>query len=390
MIFRKEISESLTLKFAEAVNERKKRGEDIISLGLGEPDFDTPVELVEALRSACYKPESSRYSASAGLTGLRQKIAGSLKQKNNINCSAGNILITPGTKQSISLLLMALLEPGDEVVIILPAYVSYVPQVYLAEPQVEIRFVHLDKRNYDLNIEEFEKAITPKTKAVILNSPHNPTGRMIPENLLRKIFEITERYNTYILSDEIYDKLVFGETPHFSIGSIEESVNRVITFNGFGKSLAVTGWRIGYTCFPLQLWDKVIKLQQHINTNTSTVIQMAFDMAWPLPDDHLIGYNRKLASRTAIYRRFLQDNPLLGGSIPQGSFFAFINIGKLGIDSVQFASKLVDKTGVAVTAGIAFGIGWDDHIRISLAVDEAVLSDALVRIQQFIESEQWK
>ena len=390
MIFRDEINESLTLQFAEAVKERKTRGEDILSLGLGEPDFIPPVELLEAFKKALDNPQSARYSASPGLISLREKVANELKSSNRINCSANNILITPGTKQSVMLSLMAILEPGDEVIIIEPAYVSYIPQVYIAEPRAEIRIVHLDKKNYKLNLEELQKAYNSKTKAIILNSPHNPTGGMISKADLQKVFEMTEKQQTYILSDEIYDKLVFSNAEHFSIGAFEVLPNRVITLNGFGKSFGVTGWRIGFACVPSKLFGKINRLQQHINTNTSTVIQMAFDLAWPLSLENIKGYNQKLSTRTKLYQQFLEENPSLNGSTPEGSFFAFINISKLKIDSVLFSSSLVDKTGVAVTPGIAFGKFWDDHFRISLAVEDQVLKEAFNRISNFVKNELWK
>lgn len=390
MIFRKEINESLTLKFAEAIGDRKNRGEEILSLGLGEPDFQPPQSLLNALAKVSQNSSSHKYSASAGLFPLREKIALELQAQNDIKCSAQNIIITPGTKQAISIALMALLEPGDEVIIIQPAYVSYIPQVYIAEPQAEIKTVNLDKENYNLNWKEFEQALTKKTKAVLINTPHNPTGKMIPEADLRKLFQITKKYGSYILSDEIYDKLIFGETKHFSIGSLEKEPTRVVTLNGFGKYLAVTGWRIGFSCIPSSMMSKVIKLMQHINTNTSTLIQAAFNEAWPLPYEHLKEYTGKLQERTKLYLNFLSQNPEISGSKPQGSFFAFINISRLAVDSITFTSKLVDVTGVAVTPGIAFGKEWDDHFRISLAVKDSILKDAFSRITNFIKNKPWK
>ena len=291
MKFNKEISESLTLKFAESVGLRKKRGEDVLSLGLGEPDFDTPEALKTSVVKALSNPISSRYSAALGLMSLRQKIADDVKERCHIPCEMKNIVITPGTKQAVMLSLMALLEPGDEVVVVLPAYVSYVPQIYIAEPDAVVKIVNLKKEDYTLDMEAIERNVTPKTKVIIFNSPHNPTGMMIPEADQRKLFEIAEKNDTYILSDEIYDRLVFGDVPHFSVGSMEETVNRVITVNGFGKSHAITGWRMGYAIVPQQLMGKVTKLQQHINTNTTTILQQALDDAWPLPVDHLPAYN---------------------------------------------------------------------------------------------------
>lgn len=390
MIFRPEIGESLTLKFAEAVGERKKRGEEVLSLGLGEPDFQPPKALFNALVKASQNISSHKYSASAGIFPLREKIASELKVHNVINCSAQNIIITPGTKQAIIIALMALLEPDDEVIIIQPSYVSYIPQVYLAEPNAVIKLVNLEKNTYELDWNEFENALNEKTKVVLINSPHNPTGKMMSESDLRKLFQITEKYGTYILSDEIYDKLIFGETEHFSIGSLEKEPTRVVTLNGFGKSLAVTGWRIGYSCIPSIMMGKVIKLMQHINTNTSTLIQATFNEAWPLPYEHLDKYTGKLLERTNLYLDFLSRNPEISGSKPQGSFFAFINISGLNVDSITFTSKLVDLTGVAVTPGIAFGKEWDDHFRISLAVKDNILADAFTRISNFIKNKSWK
>lgn len=390
MKFNKEISESLTLKFAESVGLRKKRGEDVLSLGLGEPDFDTPEALKESVVKALSNSSSSRYSAALGLMSLRQKIADDVKERCHIPCELKNIVITPGTKQAVMLSLMALLEPGDEVVVVLPAYVSYVPQIYIAEPDAVVKIVNLKKEDYSLDMEAIERNVTPKTKVIIFNSPHNPTGMMIPEADQRKLFEIAEKNDAYILSDEIYDRLVFGEVPHFSVGSMEKTVNRVITVNGFGKSHAITGWRIGYAVVPQQLMGKVTKLQQHINTNTTTILQQALNDAWPLPVDHLPAYNEKLRKRAKLFKEFLSAHPQLKGSNAQGSFFVFLNISSTGLDSNTFSGQLVDKTGVATTPGIAFGKDWDDHIRLSLAVDEDVLKEAFNRIHNFIEKKLWQ
>ncbi len=390
MKFNPEISESLTLKFAESVGLRKKRGEDVLSLGLGEPDFATPQVLKDAVVKVLDNPASSRYSAALGLMSLRQKIADDIKERSHIPCEMKNIVITPGTKQAVMLSLMALLEPGDEVVIVLPAYVSYIPQIYIAEPEAVVKIVNLKKEDYSLDMDAIEKSVTPKTKVIIFNSPHNPTGMMVPEADQRRLFEIAEKNDCYIISDEIYDRLVYGDVPHFSIGSLEETVNRVITVNGYGKSHAITGWRMGYAIVPQQLMGKVTKLQQHINTNTSTVLQMALDQAWPLPVDHLPGFCEKLKKRAELFKEFLAAHPQLKGSDPKGSFFVFLNISSTGLDSNTFSSQLVDKTGVATTPGIAFGKDWDDHIRLSLAVEEDVLKEAFNRIHNFIENKLWQ
>ena len=239
-------------------------------------------------------------------------------------------------------------------------------------------------------MEELEKAVSSKTKVIIFNSPHTPTGMMLPESDQRRLFKIAERNDCYIISDEIYDRLVYGNISHFSIGSLESSVKRVITVNGFGKSHAITGWRLGYAIEPKELMGKITKLQQHINTNTSTVLQMALDIAWPLPINHLASYNKKLKKRACVFNEFLFQNPKLKGSTPQGSFFAFLDISSTGLDSNTFSAQLVEKTGVATTPGIAFGKNWDDHIRLSLAIEEDVLKTALNKIHDFIEKKLWQ
>ena len=390
MKFNKDITESLTLKFAESVNFRKSRGEDVLSLGLGEPDFETPEALKECVVKALHNPSSSRYSAALGLTSLRQKIANDLRDRSHIPAEMKNVVITPGTKQAVMLSLMALLEPGDEVVVVLPAYVSYVPQIYIAEPDSVVKIVNLKKQDYSLDIEAIEKNVTPKTKVIIFNTPHNPTGMMVPKHDQQRLYEIAVKNDAFILSDEIYDRLVFGDVPHFSVGSIEQNVERVITVNGFGKSHAITGWRIGYAVIPQQLMGKITKLQQHINTNTSTILQQAIDLSWPLPINHLPTYNEKLKKRAALFKEFLSSHPQLKGSDPKGGFFVFLNISSTGLNSNSFSAQLVDKTGVATTPGIAFGKDWDDHIRISLAVEENVLKDAFNRMHNFIQNKLWQ
>lgn len=390
MIFNKKINESPTLKFAEAINVRRRRGEKIISLGLGEPDFKPSKLLIEKLKEVSEYEFSNKYSTSSGLLTLREKIAESLKIKNRLNCKAKNILITPGAKQAIFLSLLALLEPEDEVIVVLPGYVSYIPLIYIAEPHAIVKTVSLNKNNYKLDINKVKRCITNKTKAIIINTPHNPTGMMISKENLAHLYNLATDNKFYIISDEIYDKLVYGNISHFSVGSLEQQVNRVFTINGFSKSHAITGWRIGYACIPEEFISKICKLNQHINTNTSTVLQMAIDSAWPIPEDYLVEYNKKLKTRASLYRDFVDSNNLISGSKPMGSFFSFLNISKLGIDSNKFASKLVDKTGIAVSPGISFGEEWDDHIRFSLAVDEKLLSKSLDRIDEFIRKEEWK
>jgi aspartate aminotransferase len=383
MRFREEIGESLTLKFAQSVSDRKARGEKIISLGLGEPDFNTPKEIIDATINVLNSRQSC-YSAPLGVYALREKIAEKFKIENNINANAENIIITPGAKQALQIMLMALLEPYDEVVMIMPAYVSYIPQVFIAEPSANIKYVDLNKENHSIDFESLRKLINPKTKVIIINTPHNPTGVVLRKEELVKLLILAQKNNCYVISDEVYEKFVFNESIHYSIGSFESVPKNVITINSFSKSHAMTGWRLGYACFPKDLKTKVLKIQQHINTNTCTFIQEALVEALPIDSSYLLKYNKLLEERVQLYNNLIKRVVNIKGVLPNGSFFAFMNISELNMDSNTFASKLIEDTGVAVTPGIAFGKNWDDHIRISLAVNNKTLVEAFQLVESFI------
>ena len=384
MLFRSEIQESLTLKFAEAATERKKHNLSVISLGLGEPEFETPREIIEATINIIRK-KNSGYSDSMGLFSFRTKIAEKLKIENRISCSANNIIVTAGAKQAYQLITMALLEPFDEIIILNPSFVSFIPQLLISEPNCKIIEIDVDKKDFSIPIDKIENAITSKTKLLVINTPNNPAGYMLKSEELKKIYDLASKKKFYILSDEIYEKLVFGEIEHYSIGSLEETPNRVITINGYSKSHAMTGWRLGYACFPISLKSKLLKLQQHSNTNTCTFIQEAVDTAFYIDNQYLIDYNKKLQYRIYLYSKFLSKTPRVTSSIlPVGGFFAFMNISKLNMDSNSFCSKLIEETGVATTPGIAFGKNWDDHIRISFATDDNNIIKGLNLMEDFI------
>jgi aspartate aminotransferase len=385
MLFRGEIQESLTLKFAAAATERKRNNLPIISLGLGEPEFETPKEIIEATIKVL-KKKNSGYSDSMGILPLRIKIAEKLKSENNINCSPDNIIVTAGAKQAYQLITMALLEPLDEIIVINPSFVSFIPQLLIAEPNCKIIEINVNKLDFSFPIDKIEKAITTKTKLVVINTPNNPSGYMIRGDELKKLFDLAVNNNFYILSDEIYEKLNFGDVSHISVGSYENIPTHVITINGFSKSHAMTGWRLGYACFPTFLKPKLLKIQQHMNTNTCTFIQEAMDTSFNIDKQYLIDYKEKLKARVDIYSQFLSKVKSVSGILPTGGFFAFMNIANLNMDSNTFCSKLIEEAGVATTPGIAFGKDWDDHIRISFATNDEKIKKGLYLIENFVKN----
>lgn len=383
MEFRKEIGESLTLKFAEAAKERRKNGQKIISLGLGEPEFNIPQVVIDKTVQELTRRKSG-YSAPLGLPKLRELLAQKFSQDNNIPAKSDNIIVTPGTKQALQFILMSILEPEDEVIILMPAFVSFIPQVFIAEPRAKVIQIDINKKDFSIPLDELKSRITSKTKAILINSPNNPAGYIFAEEQLRELYEIAVSNDIYVISDEIYEKLVFGAESHFSIGSLEKEVNKVITVGGFSKSFAMTGWRIGYACFPQNLSDKMLKLQQHISTNTCTFIQSALVEALPLIKyDYITEYNNKLRSRVDKLAKMVSQNPNLSLVRPNGSFFAFLNISGSGLDSNTYCSELIKETGVALTPGLAFGKNWDDHVRISLATEDHFIEEGLALIDKF-------
>lgn len=382
MKFREEIAESLTLKFAESARKRKSEGKEIISLGLGEPDFPVPEELIRATTNVL-QTQHSGYSSPMGLPGLKERIAAQLKAENGIPAAANNILITPGAKQAFQLALMALLEPGDEVIIINPSFVSFIPQVYIAEPQAVVKIVDVEKSDFSLPIDRIKEAVTERTRLLIVNSPNNPAGYTVSSEEFRALFDLAVKEDFYLLSDEIYDKLRFGDEPTLSPGSFETEVERVFTVNGYSKSHAMTGWRLGYLCFPQAFFQKLLKLQQHINTNTCTFIQQAVLDAFDMDMSFLKEYNQKLVIRAGMVQEHIAKAQKLKLNKPGAGFFAFIDISATGMDSNLFCSRLIEETGVATTPGLAFGKNWDDHIRLSYAVDDSVLEEGLLRLTRF-------
>lgn len=385
MYFREEIGESLTLKFAESARKRKSRGLPIVSLGLGEPDFDTPAELINATIAELQKGNST-YSTPLGVLPLREQIAHRLELENKIPATPGNILVAAGAKQAFQIVLMALLEPRDHVIVVEPAFVSFIPQLYLAEPDCEVSTVNVDSEDFSLPVDRIEQLITAKTKAIIINTPNNPAGYVIGEQELKKLYQIAEKNDCYIISDEVYEKLVFEGQYHFSVGSLEREVSRVITINGYSKSHAMTGWRLGYACYPAELNSKILKIQQHMNTNTCTFVQAAVAGVGNKMDmTYLKVYCRELKSRSEIVAEAVESTSCLGLVKPVSGFFSFINISETGMTSNDYCSELIERVGVATTPGIAFGESWDDHIRLSFATDAQILNEGLAKLVEFSE-----
>lgn len=388
LVFGKEVGESLTYKFAQAANEMKAQGKEIISLGLGEPDFNTPDYVVKATIAAM-NDGFTHYSATQGLPQLREHIAESTNKECGSTYTAANIIITPGVKPAVYFALCSLLEPGDEVVMISPYYVSYPAMVKLAEPQAIIKTVSLSK-DFHMSLDSLKAAVTSKTKCILLNNPHNPTGMVLIKEEMDAIVDLAESNGIYIVADEVYDKLVYSGKEYISFGKYDRIWDKLILCNGFSKSYAMTGWRLGYAIAPNDIAKRMNKLQQHINTNTCTFIQKGACSIYENAPTHLLGYIAELEDRIGYFHNEISQCAGLSGVMPSAGFFYFVNISKTGMDSNSFCADLLRKTGIASTPGVAFGPEWNDHVRFSFATKKEVLIHSAELLHSFCANKSWE
>lgn len=381
MIISKEVNESVTLKFSQAAREMNEAGTKIISLGIGEPYFETPKEILDATIEALHKG-LTKYSNPLGIFELRIALSEKLKKDNQIICPPEQIVVTPGAKQACILAMMALLEPNDEVINFTPCYVSYIPQIKLAEPQSVIHNIDVLKDSHRPDWNAMKAVMNEKTKLIIVNSPHNPTGYMFDQEDIDTLVQVLEEYpNCYLLSDEIYEKLNFSSIPHLSPGAVASISDRVITVNGFSKAYSMTGWRLGYLAAPKHLMSKLSKLQQHINTNTTTFIQKGAVAALKIDQTFIQQYNDELKIKVELLKEVVEKNSSkLKVVLPKGGIFAFLDVSQTGLDSDSFSLKYLQEFHVAATPGVAFGKDWNDHVRISLATNLEDFKEGMLRL----------
>jgi len=378
-----EIQDSLEIRFRSTARDLNRRGERIISLGLGEPGFATPAPIIDAAAQAM-RDGHTRYSNPFGLPELCERIASKLKDENGIDAKASDIIVTPGSKMALSLALGAILSPGDQAIYVTPCYPSYLPQIKISEADCVARAIDLRRQDFRLDLDAIAAALTPATKALIINSPHNPTGAMIGRDEIEALADILSASQCILISDEIYERLNFSGAPHISPASHDKLAQRTITINGFSKAYSMTGWRIGYLHVPDRDLLRVIsRLHQHLNTNTAAFIQKAALAALDLPPEIVAGYVATLAANDRALRDALAGNPTVSVRPSKGGLFAFVNIAASGQTSDAFATGLLERHRVAVTPGILFGAAWDDHIRVSLASSREEVAAGVARLADF-------
>ena len=373
---------------------RKAIENDAINLSQGMPDFSPPLELIEGIREGLDK-EEHQYSVTYGRTDLREKISEKLQNYNKLVVDPYNELtITCGASEAIASSLLAITNPGDEILILEPFYENYVPITYLA--QSKPMFVSLSKENYSIDEEVLKSNITKKTKAIMINSPHNPTGKVFSPEDFKIISDLCIDHDILVITDEIYEHIIFDGLKHLSIGSFDSMKERTITISGFSKTFSVTGWRIGYVAANQELMNGIRKVHDYLTVCAPSLLQYAILKAFDLSS---IYYN-ELINRYQKNRDFFYDRLLnLGMKVfnPQGAYYMFADISQFGMNDIEFADYLVKDEGVATVPGSSFYTNnrfgnnpGSNYVRFSFSQKLETLQNAAERIKKRLFSKSLK
>jgi aminotransferase len=355
--------------------------DDVIKLTVGEPNFDTPNYIKDAAKAAL-DDNYVHYAPNAGLDVLREAVAKKYKKHYN-GYTKENVIITVGALEGLTLSLFALIDPGDEVIVPDPCFPNYFGQIMIAGAK-PVSVPTYEKNDYRIQAEDIEKAITKKTKVIIINSPCNPTGAVLDEKDVRAIAEVARKHDIWIFSDEPYDAIVYDGEEAFSFASISAIRDRLVMLNSFSKTYAMTGWRIGYIIIPDGYNIKMAQLQEGIVSCVSTFSQVAAAKALE-NDDCLYDMLRDYTRRRDILVDGINDIPGFHCNKPAGSFYAFANIEAFGMTSQEFAEELVEKARVVAVPGSAFGKMGEGHLRLVFANSDENLKEALRRIDEYVK-----
>ncbi len=375
---------STTLAITARAKELKEQGKDVVSFAAGEPDFDTPDNIKDAAIKAI-QSGFTKYTPSSGAEDLRIAICEKFKRDNNLDYKPGQIVVGCGAKHAIFNAVMVLCDEGDEVIIPAPYWVSY-PEMVKISGGVP-KYIQTRKENaFRLTPEQLEQAITPRTKLLILNSPSNPTGSVYPKKELEKIAEICVKRNIWVISDEIYEKLLYGSEPFVSIASLGKGIyDRTITINGVSKAYSMTGWRIGYAAGPAEVMSVVKNLQDHSTSNPTSISQKATLAALKSSEASIIAMRDEFKKRRDLMMSLVDGIPEISYIKPDGAFYLFCDFSKFG-SCAEVAKKILNDVNVAVIPGDGFGAeGW---IRLTFATSQDKIREGINRIKTWISKNQ--
>lgn len=377
------LSPSVTLSLAARAKELKKQGLDVYSMSVGEPDFDTPQAIKDAAIKALNEGKV-RYIASSGLPELKDEIVKKMAE-NGVITTENNVIVTTGAKLALFETITALCGAGDEVIVLAPYWLSY-PEMIKASGAKTITVNTKAENNFAPTKEDLENAITPNTKLIIVNSPSNPTGAVYSKETLQMIADLAVEHNIMVLSDEIYEKLIYDENiKHISIASLNDKIaDLTITINGFSKAYAMTGWRLGYLVAPLWLAKRISALQSHATSNATTFVQYAaVDALQGKADAEVENMVKTFARRRELLCKLLKDIPQISFIEPQGAFYVMCNIAKTGKAAKDFAQELLEQKLLTVIPCESFGA--PEYVRLSYACSEEQIVEAIKRLKEFCQ-----
>ena len=378
-----QVTPSITLEITAKAKALKSQGIDVCSFTAGEPDFDTPEHIKMAAKLALDQGKT-KYGPTTGEMALREAIAKKLQQQNQLDYEAKNVIVTNGGKHSLFNLMLALIEAGDEVIIPAPYWLSYPEMVKLAEgtPVIVTTTAATD---YKITPDQLQQAITPKTKLFVLNSPSNPTGTVYTPQEIRALAEVIVKNDIWVVSDEIYEHILYEGAKHLSIGAVSTSAfAKTIISNGFAKSYSMTGWRVGYLAGPEALIKAVSTIQGHSTSNVCTFAQYGAIAALESSQDCVHVMLNAFTERRKVILEGIRSIDKLSCPTPTGAFYVFVDIRQTGLSSLAFSEQLLASHQVAVIPGLAFG---DDHcIRFSYATDLESIHKGLERLANFVKA----
>jgi aspartate aminotransferase len=369
------IPESTTMKISAMAKKLNAAGLDVIDLGVGEPDFDTPKNICDAAIRSLARGDT-HYLPTSGIPELRAAIAEKLSQENGIEVSPDLVSVVPGAKMAIFAAMQALLDEGDEGVLIGPSWVSYEPCINFAGGRV--RWAEVDDRFEPVSLAD---SITPKTQMILVNSPSNPTGAVFGREILEEIRDLAVDHDLMVLSDEIYEKIIYGQE-QVSIGSFSGMEERTVTVNGFSKCYAMTGWRLGYLAGPQEVMKWVNRILSHSVSHATTFVQWAGVEALKGPQESINGMVAEFRARRDLLVAGLAEIGIRC-PLPGGAFYVFPDVSEFG-GGDSFAERMLSEAMLAATPGSAFGPGGVDHVRISYAASRERLTEALARIEKML------
>jgi len=377
----KKINPSSTLAITSKAKKLKSEGKDIVNFAAGEPDFDTP-DFIKEAAIAAIKSGFTKYTPTTGIPELKKLIADKFQRDNSLNYNPDQIVVSCGAKHSIFNALLVLVNRGDDVLIPSPYWVSYPEMVNLCEGIP--RFIKTEaENNFKITIKDLERNISPRTKLLILNSPGNPTGCVYTLEELKEIAKVLSRKKIFVISDEIYEKLIYDNLKHISIASLGQDIyNLTITVNGLSKSYSMTGWRIGYLGGPLDIVDAISKLQDHSTSNPASISQKAAVAALSAADDFSQNICQEFKKRRDYVISRLKKIKKLSFVVPQGAFYIFCDISQTKMDSSALADRLLDEALVSLIPGEGFG--RDDYVRLSFATSMEQLEKGMNRIEDWL------